>query len=168
MAAARSIGRTPAAVTTRPRLAGRGAGAAATAVLAGLLLLPASPGPARAYGGDDAQPPPARTWTVRNECDEPVAVAVHYQELDGRVVTRGWWRLEAGREAAVRMRSEWIGYFAFSRSGRFWWDPEGPVFGVAFSRHFVFAGTGAREARQRYGFHWISVIAEPVTRLVCP
>lgn len=119
--------------------------------------------------GDTAQPPPIYPWTVHNRCQEPVRLALHFQKDDGRVVTRGWWQLPPQGEVGGPMNSEWIGYLAISHSRKFWWwNPDGPKFGVDLSRDFEFPGDGKRQSATIFGFHWISVLREPITTLTCP
>jgi len=134
-----------------------------------LIVLLALPGAAWTYGPDDSQPPPVRTWTVRNQCREAVRVALNYQKVEGRIVTRGWWQLQPQTEVRIQMLSERIGYFAVSLSKTMWWnDPAGPRFGLDLDRDFEYPGDGTERGRWIYSFHWRSVIERPIETLTCP
>lgn len=74
--------------------------------------------------GDSASPSPSYLWTLRNQCHEPLRVAVHSQQVKGRVVTQGWWSVAPRDEIRIGVRTERIGYFAVSASENLlWWNP---------------------------------------------
>ena len=140
-----------------------------------LIALLALPSAAWTQKGDDDSPPPVHIWTVRNQCREPIRIALNYLTAEetaeggivGRVVTRGWWMVPPYTEVEIRMLGEWIGYFAVSLSYSLRWsDPAGPKFGLDLERNFDYAGDG-RRARWIDGFILRSVIERPIETLTC-
>ncbi len=63
------------------------------------------------------------TISLSNRCRFTVSVALHYNDLDDRWITRGWWNVEAGAtvETDAKTRNSVLYFFAENRSkGKNW------------------------------------------------
>jgi hypothetical protein len=60
---------------------------------------------------------------LENRCRDTIAVALHYRDIDGAMITRGWWEVAAGAtvitDAATRDDAFWV-YAENQAVGRTW------------------------------------------------
>jgi hypothetical protein len=119
--------------------------------------------------GEDPGIPGDYIWTIKNQCNESIRLAINFTTGWGRTITKGWKYMQPQSEFALKMNSEYIGYHAVSISNRYyWWDSKRPYFGVNLDRDFEYASDGLRQGPTKVQFVWISIIEEPVTTLICP
>ena len=105
--------------------------------------------------GDGNTPPGTRLWTAQNLCHETVLLALHFQTVDGKVITKGWYVMPPMAQLNFNMISEWIAYYARTQSfSYFWADPSNTYQGIGADLYndFEYPGKGIGRAVKFYPY----------------
>ena len=64
---------------------------------------------------DNLSQPGTYQWTITNDCNETIMLAVHYAP-ESTMITKGWWILKRGKSKVFTSNTEFVGYYAKSES----------------------------------------------------